>query len=659
MSAVSRQSAAKATNTKPSAQSKGPAPEREEDEGVGKLLGFQSGFGNQAVQRAGSTCPNLAACPTGGACHECGQQASAATTTPAPRQDSDLKRPGPAPAVPGPVPAVDVGAKEPAAPNEITGSGNSAAPAAEAAPAVEAAQENSAAPDAAAAAPSSPSPTPTVLVDDPTTATDSTQMPKEAFLAELRSQVKNAAEGELAGTGRTAADCPWIEHWFGYYQNRSAERVESALRRWAPQAAGAQSAQDYMAPVVERVRRSVAHWAVSGEVTGVPDEGIASLAQVAAASGASTVPAGLGSLMFKAREGGARAPQDLEGLQQRLGEGEGLDAPVRSRMEAAFGTSFGGVRVHRDANAAALSSEVNARAFALGNHVAFGAGEYRPGSVVGDALIAHELAHVVQQRGVQQQGGGAAVGGGSSDYGALEADADSSAAGVVASMWAGARDGAAGLAARTGPALRSGLRLQRCKGEPTPAPASPTVDAITIVDSAAGAISGYPDIEGNADLNVPGPFNDSTTGECRNTHQIIFHLDAGSSSRLTPSRRAKATVTIGGAEQRFPPDEPGSTGGLTGTRTFDDGPPEHEIQRPDSSRIVIADSPGVQGLNASAYPFIFKTDFTLKVAVGGTDVARVNYEVRLRKENAANVPNTENLIRATEKKDLVRNRDLT
>ena len=41
---------------------------------------------------------------------------------------------------------------------------------------------------------------------------------------------------------------------------------------------------------------------------------------------------------------------------------------------------------------------MNARAFAVGNHIAFGSGEHKQGTLVGDALMAHELAHVIQQK---------------------------------------------------------------------------------------------------------------------------------------------------------------------------------------------------------------------------------------------------------------------
>ena len=85
------------------------------------------------------------------------------------------------------------------------------------------------------------------------------------------------------------------------------------------------------------------------------------------------------------------------------GSGSSLDAGVAER----FGDSLGDlsdVRVHTDDNADRLNRSVSARAFATGTDVYFAKGEYNPGSEQGDKLIAHELAHVVQQRGAPQGG---------------------------------------------------------------------------------------------------------------------------------------------------------------------------------------------------------------------------------------------------------------
>ncbi|HJQ75170.1 MAG TPA: DUF4157 domain-containing protein, partial [Gaiellaceae bacterium] len=68
-------------------------------------------------------------------------------------------------------------------------------------------------------------------------------------------------------------------------------------------------------------------------------------------------------------------------------------------MDTHFGHDFSRVRVHTDARAAESARAVSANAYALGEHVAFAAGRYAPGTPAGDRLIAHELAHVRQQSG--------------------------------------------------------------------------------------------------------------------------------------------------------------------------------------------------------------------------------------------------------------------
>jgi hypothetical protein len=79
--------------------------------------------------------------------------------------------------------------------------------------------------------------------------------------------------------------------------------------------------------------------------------------------------------------------------------GQSLDAATRSRMEPLFGFDFSQVRVHADADAARSAASIGARAYAVGPHIVFGGGEHAPNSRAGATLMAHELAHVVQQRG--------------------------------------------------------------------------------------------------------------------------------------------------------------------------------------------------------------------------------------------------------------------
>jgi hypothetical protein len=65
-------------------------------------------------------------------------------------------------------------------------------------------------------------------------------------------------------------------------------------------------------------------------------------------------------------------------------------------MEARFGHDFGAVKVHTGADAERGAASVNAAAFTVGGDIVFGAGRYTPESVPGFRLLAHELAHVVQ-----------------------------------------------------------------------------------------------------------------------------------------------------------------------------------------------------------------------------------------------------------------------
>jgi hypothetical protein len=76
--------------------------------------------------------------------------------------------------------------------------------------------------------------------------------------------------------------------------------------------------------------------------------------------------------------------------------GEPLATDVRSRMESGFQVDLSAVRIHRDAAAALSAHEVNAEAYAVGPHIAFGTGRFDPASRSGELLLAHELAHVVQ-----------------------------------------------------------------------------------------------------------------------------------------------------------------------------------------------------------------------------------------------------------------------
>lgn len=85
------------------------------------------------------------------------------------------------------------------------------------------------------------------------------------------------------------------------------------------------------------------------------------------------------------------------------GAGQALDSGVSNKLAPQMG-DLSDVRVHTGDYANDLNHAVSAKAFATGTDVYFGKDQYKPGTSDGDKLIAHELAHVVQQRGAPTSG---------------------------------------------------------------------------------------------------------------------------------------------------------------------------------------------------------------------------------------------------------------
>lgn len=75
-----------------------------------------------------------------------------------------------------------------------------------------------------------------------------------------------------------------------------------------------------------------------------------------------------------------------------------MDRGTRLFFEECFGRDFSDVRVHTGQQASDLARSLRARAYTVGSDVVFGDGEYRPREPDGRRLLAHELAHVLQQR---------------------------------------------------------------------------------------------------------------------------------------------------------------------------------------------------------------------------------------------------------------------
>ena len=141
--------------------------------------------------------------------------------------------------------------------------------------------------------------------------------------------------------------------------------------------------------------------------------------------------------------------------------GRPLDAGARSFMEPRFGRSFGGVRVHTDPEAAHSARAVNAHAYTVGQHIVFDSGKYNPQSHHGQRLLAHELAHTVQQRDAGPPPAALALRE-TPEYNHLENEADSIAHAVLSRGQA--------------PTARtvSAPRLSRAKNDSTTPPKAPT-----------------------------------------------------------------------------------------------------------------------------------------------------------------------------------------
>jgi LysM repeat protein len=248
------------------------------------------------------------------------------------------------------------------------------------------------------------------------------QMRQRDFLTAVTARLSAAAAGPLGSS---------INQWTDHFAALHPSELEQAIIRYAPEAADAASATELVELIGHRVDEGAADWQQTGSLQ---------------------------------RATLQRAVAEPAEVVSSLGPGRPLDAGVSARLGPALGADVSRVEVHDDPASAAVTGSLGAAAITVGNHVAFAAGQYAPGSPLGDALIAHELAHVIQQ-----DGAGAAPSPARGGYAALEGDADTAALSAVDRLYGGPR-GARGLR----PALRSGLRLQACKPTPVQAPTHTT-----------------------------------------------------------------------------------------------------------------------------------------------------------------------------------------
>lgn len=190
------------------------------------------------------------------------------------------------------------------------------------------------------------------LLDDPS---------RDEFLASVRREILRVAEEELRGTAWTAEGCPYIEYWFGYYGRRSAGEIEAAMRHYAGGVAA--TAADYLPLVSTRVRTAIRNWRDTGRID---------------------APA---------------IPETPTALEARFGDARPLPSDVRTRMESGFGRDLSHIHVHSDGDGLARVGEStgSARALAVGQTIVFANNAFQPGTTIGDLLLAHEIAHTLQQ----------------------------------------------------------------------------------------------------------------------------------------------------------------------------------------------------------------------------------------------------------------------
>ena len=125
-------------------------------------------------------------------------------------------------------------------------------------------------------------------------------------------------------------------------------------------------------------------------------------------------------------EGGPVGAEIESQVNSLRGQGSGVPESIRTQMEAATGTDLGGVRVHEGREADTLNRQLTAKAFTTGSDIFL-----RSDASAGDGqLMAHELAHVVQQSSGRTASGGSGMTAGAAND-PLESEADSLAHAVL------------------------------------------------------------------------------------------------------------------------------------------------------------------------------------------------------------------------------------
>jgi Domain of unknown function (DUF4157) len=102
-------------------------------------------------------------------------------------------------------------------------------------------------------------------------------------------------------------------------------------------------------------------------------------------------------IQTKDADGGIASDSVTNQINATRGSGSLMDGPAQSFMESRFGADFSNVKIHTGEDAVQMSRELNAQAFTVGSDIYFNSGKYDPSSYSGKHLLAHELAHTIQQ----------------------------------------------------------------------------------------------------------------------------------------------------------------------------------------------------------------------------------------------------------------------
>ncbi|MCE9573857.1 MAG: DUF4157 domain-containing protein [Deltaproteobacteria bacterium] len=335
--------------------------------------------------------------------------------------------------------------------------------------------------------PAAPAARAMIVGDD--AAAEAGQLTQSAFLAQLREAV-TATASDVLGPTWSASTCADIPRLFAHYAALDPQACDRLMRRYAGLATPS-SALEYLAPICGRISGAIARWGRGAELSwelggsGLPAalEGGGAAAPASAPAPASTPAA---SVQLKRTTGAADATGAGISLDD-LGPGARLDGCTAARMGAAFGGErFDDVSIHTGPEAGRTARALGADAMALGSHIAFASGGYEPGTPAGDGLIAHELAHVMQQRGGEPlaQRRAAQVEPGDAPH---ERDADDVADAVVARLHPDPAAPIADTGAPIRPALTTGLGVRRGNKPDKPAAAkeAPARRVVELVEPTA------------------------------------------------------------------------------------------------------------------------------------------------------------------------------